>query len=254
MAGVIGVYTYVTSDKKAHIRMIFETTVYDFEPTPENIKYIAAGGGNNNIYNENINWLYPEQNVSDLRILNNGKEIDFVINNPFLKTRIIFPSVTTVFRDSLVFDFVDNLYDNSRDHFVSVTTAGIIKVWFGTDNPKMPYRENLRAKIVNKENKVICIVGGYHVRNYNVSSYYFREWTSTQISLNNGIDIYRRFLPTVTQDELPADGEELYFVYDFSGEVFSTNIYYDSASGLFYKPIEDYDYEGWKLVDDSDVV
>ena len=108
MSGVIGVYTYVTSEKKANVRMIFETTVYDFEPTPEEIKYSSAGT-TNNIYNENVNWLYPEQRISNLEILNNGKEISFTIDNPFLHTRVIFPSVTTNFRDSLVFDFVDNL-------------------------------------------------------------------------------------------------------------------------------------------------
>lgn len=251
---IVGVYTYVNSDKKAHIRMIFDTTVYDFiDPIPENIRYRSAGTANN-VYGDNINWLYPEQNVSNLEILNNGKEISFIVDHPFLKTMIVFPTVNDYYKDYLVFDFLDNLHNNEREHFVSVTTAGIIKVWFGTDEPKQPYKENLRAKIVNKENKVICIVGGYHLRNYRIDSYYFRDWTSTTRELNNGIDMYRHFLPTVTQEELPSNNEELSFIYEFNGGVFSTNIFYDSDNRIFYKPLDDYDFEGWKIVDDSNVV
>lgn len=253
MSGVIGVYTYVSAENKAHVRMIFQTTVYDFEPTPENITYIAEVTSNN-LYGDNVNWLYPEQKISELKILNNGEEISFIIENPFLKTRINFPSVTTYYRDYLVLDFVDNIYHAKSEHFVSVTTAGIIKVWFGTDQPKMPYKENLRAKIVNQEGKVICIIGGYHVRNYSVDRYAFREWTTAQRDLNNGLDVYRIFLPTVTQEELPSNNEELHFVYEFNGEIFSTNIFYDSDNQIFYKPVEDYAYEGWKIVDDSDRV
>ena len=248
---IIGSYTYITSDKKAYVRLVFDTTVYDFiNPTPENIKYRAARVDNNNIYNENLSWLYPETNISNLLILNDGKEISFVINNPFLHTRINFYSSPTSVKKHLVFDFVDNFYKKNRDHFVSVTTDGIIKVWLGTENPRLPYKENLRGKIVNKQNKVICIVGGYHVRTYPMNPYHFGEWTNTQISIDNGLDVYRRVLPTVTQEELPYNGEELYFAYELNGEVFYDTVYYDSSNGLFYKPIDNYSYDGWKIVND----
>lgn len=248
---IIGAFTYVTSDKKAYVRLVFDTTVYDFiDPTQENIKYRAERVDSNNIYNENLSWLYPVTNVSDLMILNGGKEISFMINNPFLHTRINFYSSPTTVRKHLVFDFVDNFYKQNRDNFVSVTTAGIIKVWLGTDNPRLPYRENLRGKIVNKENKVICIVGGYHVRAYPMNPYYFSEWTNTQINIDNGLDVYRRFLPTVAEDELPSNGEELFFVYELNGEVFYDTVYYDSSNGRFYKPIDSHAYEGWKILND----
>lgn len=248
---IIGSFTYITSDKKGYVRLVFDTTVYDFiDPTPENIKYRAERVDNNNIYNDSLDWIYPLTNVSDLLILNDGREIEFMINNPFLHTRINFYSSPTTVKKHLVFDFVDNFYKQHRDHFVSVTTDGSIKVWLGSENPRLPYKENLRAKIVNKEDKIICIVGGYHVRRYSMSPLYFSEWSNTYIDIDNGIDVYRRFLPTVTQEELPSNGEELYFVYEFNGEVYYDTIYYDSSNGLFYKPVANYDLDGWKNVND----
>lgn len=252
MAGeIIGAFTYITADKKAYVRLVFDTSVYDFfNPTTENIKYRADRIDAQNIYNENLGWIYPLTNVSNLEVINDGREISFIINNPFLHTRINFYSSPTIVKKYLVFDFIDNLYKQNREHFISVTTDGRVKVWLGTETPRLPYRENLRAKIVNKQNKVICIVGGYHVRAYSMTPYNFGEWTNTNVKIDNGLDVYRRFLPTVTQEELPYNGEELYFVYELNGEIFYDTIYYDSSNGLFYKPIESNAYDGWKIVND----
>lgn len=243
MAGeIFTAFTYITSENRGQVRLIFDTSIYDLLPVLDGrIKYRARQVNDNNIYGDRVDWIYPLTDVSNVQVFDNGKIVDFTLDFPFLKTRIEFQNSAGDVLKFINFDFIDNYFSSFSDSFFSITREGVFKVWYASTEFRLPKGGLLRGKILNNQGEVLAICTGYHLQNPSIQ---------TGVTMENGIDIYRRILTICPPEKIPADGEECFFVFDFNGDIFYDSIFYNSSTRKFYKPLPDEDINPWKVSTD----
>lgn len=231
-------YAYVNSDNYAIIRLYLDRDFNQIVNTLEgNVRYVHVK--KTGVSRDDVLWRKPPQLVDELRIINN-REIEVVLYE-LLSSEV----------EIQIYDNNDSLNCSGRINIIEGSTS-VNKEDKGTrktlaispDNKIIVWRDTyemdfgsdtyIKAKIIDDSDKVVALMGGYHVR---------KKAANGQENLG-GLDVFKFFF------KLENMTDNFYtFLYEIqsSKEIFEEKIWFDSVKNFFVKELpED---EQWREYD-----
>lgn len=240
-------YAYVNYNKHAIIRLYLDRDYDQIVDNLEgNLKYIHVR--KTGVSREDLLWRKPPQVVNELVIINN-REIEFVIYEISSEVEIQLYDNNDVLNSSARINLVESSStsvskeNKSTKKTLAITSNNKILVWRDTYEFDFSSDSYIKAKILDSDDKVVGIMGGYHIRKDNLHSS-LRDYSVYGTENLGGADCFKFFF------KLESMTDNYYtFLYEIqsSNEIFEEKLWFDSTKNFFIKELPEE--ERWREYD-----